>query len=158
MKSLIRRFPILLLSAFLLVSCSDECDDVNCQNGGTCDDGVCQCPDGYIGDECQTEDRAKFLGVYNVSESCDSGNANYQMTVSPSNSGIRTVLLVFQEASLTANVNGNSINMPNQTVSIQNSSYTFSGSGQISGSILTMTYTASVGAESIVCTITATKL
>jgi hypothetical protein len=32
----------------------DKCADVQCQNGGTCNDGSCNCPVGYSGTSCET--------------------------------------------------------------------------------------------------------
>ena len=41
---------------FFLSACRpDPCVNLNCQNGGTCVDGECQCPEGFIGPECVTE-------------------------------------------------------------------------------------------------------
>ena len=31
----------------------DSCEDVVCQNGGTCVSGDCQCPDGFSGPNCE---------------------------------------------------------------------------------------------------------
>lgn len=46
-------------------SCNDkgECDGVVCQNGGACVDGACDCPDGYMGTNCEDFDpnRAQAL-------------------------------------------------------------------------------------------------
>lgn len=43
--------PFLLL---LLLMCScNPCRKTNCENGGVCNDGTCQCPDGYYGDNCE---------------------------------------------------------------------------------------------------------
>lgn len=52
MKNLSRHLVALAL-LFTLANCSDPCDDVNCLNGGTCDDGTCLCPDGYLGVNCE---------------------------------------------------------------------------------------------------------
>lgn len=41
--------------AFLLVGC-DECKDLNCLNGGVCEEGTCVCPTGYSGEECEEVD------------------------------------------------------------------------------------------------------
>lgn len=47
----------LILTAFILAlfssGCKDPCDEVYCQNGGTCDEGVCDCPEGYSGPHCE---------------------------------------------------------------------------------------------------------
>ena len=52
-----------LLSFFALISvlptaCEKEpCESVFCQNGGICDDGICDCPVGFSGSICEIEDR-----------------------------------------------------------------------------------------------------
>jgi len=46
----------LLLFSFLYSSCQDPCEDVDCYNGGWCDDGDCECPPGVYGSECQFRD------------------------------------------------------------------------------------------------------
>lgn len=32
----------------------DPCENVQCQNGGSCDDGTCDCPTGFTGTNCET--------------------------------------------------------------------------------------------------------
>ena len=48
---------LLLMSVIFMVlsiqSCKDACEDVECENGGTCLEGYCECPIGYVGTNCQ---------------------------------------------------------------------------------------------------------
>lgn len=103
---------------FSLESCKgnqDPCLEVACQNGGTCADGICDCPEyyfgtscedkcvkgdyvdgvcscklGYEGDACDVEMRNKFLGTWQVIETCQniSNVYEYSMVIDISTSGI----------------------------------------------------------------------
>lgn len=59
MKRTTTRFSVLTLFIFMgillvtAISCDNNCDDVICQNNGTCEDGTCVCPEGYGGDNCE---------------------------------------------------------------------------------------------------------
>lgn len=73
---------ILLVSIFLNYSCSDEpefidpCEGVVCLNGGVCNDGTCDCPDGYYGVNCENEvDPCKGVRCLNGG-SCDDGECD----------------------------------------------------------------------------------
>lgn len=47
----------MLLTALALTTQScNPCRDSNCLNNGTCVDGDCECPPGFIGDNCEIED------------------------------------------------------------------------------------------------------
>src|SRR5688572_21012104 len=57
MTSRLLSFTLLFLAltaSFTFQSCKDECKEVACLNGGTCDDGDCTCENGFTGDRCQT--------------------------------------------------------------------------------------------------------
>jgi len=48
----------LLVGSLCFNACQDPCEDVTCENGGTCDDGDCMCPDGFTGTNCETAAQA----------------------------------------------------------------------------------------------------
>lgn len=56
-------FIVLFIFSFLVYAAcqKDKCKDVQCQNGGTCNEGVCNCPDGYSGTYCEV--KAPCTGV-----------------------------------------------------------------------------------------------
>src|SRR5688500_18577317 len=68
-----------LKSLFLLAAvctffsaCDDKsCDDVVCPyQNSICISGDCTCAAGFEGTDCETETRQKYIGQYQVSESC----------------------------------------------------------------------------------------
>jgi len=156
-------FAILAVTTFSLASCKkDPCKDKTCQNGGACVDGTCNCATGYSGANCETENRAKFRSTYNVNESCSSsGNFTYQITISNSSTGADKVLISnfggYGET-VTATASGNSLNVATQQVNAGGNSLTFSGSGQLSGNILTINYNISGAVPSESCTMNCTKV
>src|SRR3990167_6773530 len=46
---------------------SEPCATVTCQNGGTCKDGTCICPNGYYGVNCEKVSTSFIVGTYNCS-------------------------------------------------------------------------------------------
>ena len=60
-------------SFWLLQACGNKCDKVQCQPNATCFDGDCHCDAGYEGANCDSLSAPKFLGTYQVGESCPSG-------------------------------------------------------------------------------------
>ena len=68
---MIRYFSYLLLLVLIvpLQSC-DKCRNLDCQNGGECVDGRCECPDGYQGETCQQQERDKFIADFEGQEMC----------------------------------------------------------------------------------------
>ena len=74
---LIRRIALTALVTFTtfgavtFTSCNpDECKDVICNNGGSCNstDGSCTCATGYEGAACETEMRKKFMDTWTASD------------------------------------------------------------------------------------------
>jgi len=54
MKNLYSLFIIfsLLSMSLSFSSCQDDCETVSCFNGGSCDNGLCNCPTGFSGTDC----------------------------------------------------------------------------------------------------------
>jgi len=149
MKTL-RNFTLLLaMAAITLTSCKKEgCTNEQSENYDSeakKDDGTC------------VPWRNKFLGTYSAVENCTSGNGSYTLTVSESSAGAVNVILNIDGITISGTVSGNSITMPNQTVIITGFSFTFSGSGQLSGNILTLSYSISDSGFANSCTATCTK-
>lgn len=70
-----------LFTTISFQSCKDACDDVVCQNGGTCDEGICDCAVGFEGTSCATLSRDKFIGSYSVAENCGSYTDAYDSNI-----------------------------------------------------------------------------
>lgn len=78
MKSRFLIFLTVALStaAITFHGCSeDPCVDVNCLNGGACNDGNCICPDGFGGEFCQTEEPCDFVTCENGG-TCNDGTCD----------------------------------------------------------------------------------
>lgn len=53
MRAIFFLFTIIIVS-ILSISCTgDPCEDVECQNGGICMDGDCDCPENFFGRACE---------------------------------------------------------------------------------------------------------
>lgn len=154
-------FAFLLMISF--TGCdTDPCKDVICENDGTCVDGDCVCQAGYEGTDCSTESRTKFLGSYDVDETCDGNPDNFQCDISKSTTDVIRVIFsnFFNLESLQVSsdvygeVNGTDITIPTQDVS----TITFAGSGSINEAtgVVSMTYTASEAGTTFNCSATYT--
>ena len=59
--------PILIYPCIGMFSDVNECESIECQNGGTCQDGIgsftCECVRGYEGETCQIGKLMKICGV-----------------------------------------------------------------------------------------------
>ncbi|KAA5533343.1 calcium-binding EGF-like domain-containing protein [Taibaiella lutea] len=86
---LITVFSFFAISGMVLFnSCvKDPCNDLRCQNKGTCSDGFCQCPTGFEGSECEITAASRFTGTWVGNYRCN----NYPITPD-------TVRIVLQEA------------------------------------------------------------
>jgi len=152
------------LGAFFTVlytSCTkDECKDVVCQHGGTCSNGSCVCPTGYIGTNCQTR---ALVGVWAGTDICTpSGTYNISITLANSSTDTAKMLITnpggFGSSiviSGTVSADGKTITYPNQAIS---STVSMGGSILLTDNThFTHTYTASDLTGNTSCTGTYTK-
>lgn len=141
-----------LSTAMVFTACKkdDPCDNVVCQNGGSCNDGSCSCATGFEGSTCGTEVRAKFIGSYNGNFACPGNNSTVNMTISNSAQGITSVVFSDGFDTWIGTVNGSSVAIATQTIS---GGTTISGSGQLAGNILTL----NLNLSGTICTYSGTK-
>lgn len=80
-------------SAVLYVSCGktpsgndNACQAISCAHGGSCNKGVCTCPTGYEGTNCQITSRDRYLGAWKVSEKgTTTPQREYQVAIETNN-------------------------------------------------------------------------
>jgi hypothetical protein len=165
MKKLIVKFStyamIIGLPMLILSSCEkDPCEDVTCENSGTpTEDGdncTCVCGTNYEGTKCETLVRAKFIGSFNGTEACTSGNDTYAVTVTAGSGDGDVIIGNLYNAGFFVNATVNATG--GLTIASQSfGTGTVSGSATISGNTLTVTYTVASGGLSDSCTGTYTK-
>jgi hypothetical protein len=134
---------ILTVSAFGAItytSCTkDECQDVVCQNGGTCDAGVCSCPTGYEGTNCETKSRDKFVGVYTGTEACTVGTDNYSITLAANSDALKLTYTNLYNDAITATCS--MVAKDSFSFNGTQGGATFSGTGKLVTNTLTVRYT-----------------
>jgi len=132
---------LLTLGAFSTItytSCNkDECKDVVCNNGGTCDEntGNCLCATGYEGETCSEEVRAKFVKTWTASDKNIDDNENlptYQSVIVKGTAVTEVSISNFSddyfEKDIKATVSGTTITIPSQDP--DGDLYKVSGTGQ----------------------------
>lgn len=136
---------------FGLSSCTDACKDVVCENSGTCVEGVCDCAAGYEGDLCADAYSDKFLGTYNGSDDC---GYEYQSIVTASDAMTMSFSnFAGTNTAAAATVTSTDVTIANQT----NGGYTYSATGSISGTTITLDYSLTAGGVTENCTVTYTR-
>jgi hypothetical protein len=68
----------LLFAAIVFVtvhsSCEKStCNGIICYNGGSCGYGLCHCPTGYEGAQCQSWATSRYIGVFGGYTTCNNG-------------------------------------------------------------------------------------
>jgi len=82
-------FRVLAFTVFLLIiftGCKDDCDGVQCANGGVCLNGDCDCPEGFFGSNCELMDDPCSTVECLPDETCNNGTC--ECTTEFSNSEI----------------------------------------------------------------------
>jgi len=148
LKKLVRmkaRFKMIVLSALgaltafsavTVSSCNeDKCKAIVCAYGGVCTDGMCLCPSGYEGNQCETITRNRYLGVWHVTEDGTYSNATqYSVSVAPGANISELQIRNFRNSftsDVQAFVRGDSITVPNQTIYNGNDTFMVRGFGYI---------------------------
>ncbi len=131
-------------SAFFFAGCKDLCKNVNCQHGGTCDKGNCTCPTGYGGSYCETEVRTTYVGTYKGNGTDNSGNPydNYSLVFNTNGTSITSMSLQVLDGSDTKKWDLNVTLTSNNTfqiVSTTTGSDTYTGSGNLSTTVASLT-------------------
>jgi len=137
---------------FLSTGCEVEgCTNPNSDNfnaEATADDGSCILW------------REKFIGQYNVAETCPSGTYNFAINVVQSATSEEAIIINnlgdFGQP-VNATVNGSNLTIPSQTITEDNFTLTLDGSGSIAGNIMIINYTYSVLNVGETCTMNCTK-
>jgi hypothetical protein len=144
-------------AVWLLSACKpDPCKETVCENGGTCLDGACQCPEGFRGISCETFDLEAYLGEFAAEYSgCFTTSPGHRVLLeSIPGSGNRIYLTNLGDYACPggelrpeASLNGTQMTLPRQTLSCGSIAYTFEGSGNFDGvSRLTLTFEVSYDA------------
>ena len=137
MKKIFSAFAIAAVITLAISSCKDDeetdpaCVGVNCQNGGTCDNGTCDCPTGYGGTLCETKANAKFEGLYTGTETCNTGGGNITVVITALTDPL-DLSIIYDGIALSADVlsyAGQQFTIPSQTVG----GITYSGGGATLG-------------------------
>jgi len=127
MKSILRTVLVsatIALTGFTAVtytSCTeDKCKAIVCAYGGTCNDGVCTCPSGYEGPQCETINRERFRGIWQVNEDGTLSNAaQYAVSVDPGADITHVQITNFRNyltANVVAHVKGDTLTIDAQAV------------------------------------------
>ncbi|MEM6799893.1 MAG: calcium-binding EGF-like domain-containing protein [Bacteroidota bacterium] len=164
---------VFCLIAFLSFACEeDPCAGVSCTNGGTCVEGVgtCECLAGFEGENCETNVILKFIGSYGADYGgCVNTAPEHRVNITQLSGESRLNIADLGdyacpggEVNVIADISGDQINIPSQNIDCSGEIvYTFSGSGSISTSVISLTFSVRYETDGLEridnCTATLTK-
>lgn len=155
--------PFLFLSAaaialLLSFTACDPCEDVNCQNGGTCNEGECLCISGYEGVDCETQTSLKYLGTHSATSECGTGPQAFTCTVTQDPAAVDGIIFdnfsdLWSSGQVTADpikatVDGITLTVAEQVVD----NATITATGIYNGTDFVMTVTFTEAGTSLTCT------
>lgn len=133
----------------------DSCLYVSCLNGGVCSGGNCNCQPGYEGKNCEILSKDKFVGSYWGMERCIVGTDYYEMTLVSGAANNQLILNNLYNYNFVATC---TMAAPDSFLfSGAQSGVSYSGSGRLVGSELTIRFTISGSSSSTSCVFVGTK-
>jgi hypothetical protein len=143
----------------LTISACDKksCTHVVCASYQTCYEGLCLCPDGYQGTNCDSLSSSQYTGTWNVSENCGTNQSpnftSYQVYIYPTGSPANSITIsnllstgnsaIAQIYNTTPGSEGASVYIPNQNVGgiqIANSYGNYTNQGGVIELIFVLNY------------------
>ena len=145
-----------LFGALTLQSCmKDPCKNVTCQNGGTCQDGNCECTLPWEGPKCEVDARDKFVGFWRGTTVCEGDSEITTIGIAKSSVRPNRIVIGSIDADLTSS---STFDIPFQPVGVNGLPETIYGNGSLNGNQLTLNYVLTIRGVPRRCTGTFNKL
>lgn len=137
-----------VFSAVIYASCSkDACKGVSCLNKGACNSGICSCPTGIGGSNCEKIYRKSYAFVYKgiATYNIISADSNNTLTfTAPNDTNYTKMQLVWNNPGFPAiglpivltNSSDNGSNFTITTTTVD--TFTYNGSGSVNGTTASM--------------------
>jgi len=94
--------------SFIHSGCIDKCKDINCNNG-FCEEGLCNCQDGWSGENCSDRASAIFNGAWQGQFNCEEESTNATLNILDDPDDLRKISM--NTVGLTLEFNGLTFDM-----------------------------------------------